>query len=148
MKNVWRLLLALTLILPFAGGPASADITEARAVMQRALDKLETFGYRLPDGGQDSAWFVWNGNPGYYKCIDRTFFRGNSYALVATGDSRVVDVDVRVYDENMNLIASDTDNSAVAVVQFSPRWTGLFHVRTTYYRGAPVGSLGFFVGYK
>jgi hypothetical protein len=113
------------------------------------LDRLKTVGpYYLPDGGQGRAWWVWNMNPGYYNQVDRTFYRGNRYALVATGDSRVSDVDLKVFDESWNLIDSDTDSSNVAVVQFSPKWTGLFHVRTIYYRGAPVGSLGFFVAYR
>jgi hypothetical protein len=87
-------------------------------------------------------------NPGYYNQVDRTFYRGNTYALVGVGDSRVSDLDLKVYDENWNLIDSDEDSTAVAVVSFTPRWTGVFHVRTIYYRGAPLGSLGFFIGYR
>lgn len=128
--------------------PVIADIAEARANMQRALDKAETMGYQLPDGGQGTAWWAWNMNPGYYNQVDRTFYRGNDYLLVAAGDSRVSDVDLKVYDENWNLIDSDTDSSSVAVVTFTPKWTGLFHVRTIYYEGQSVGSVGFFVGYR
>jgi hypothetical protein len=148
MTKIWRVLIALVLILPLAL-PAFADIEEARAVLQRALTKLQEFGdYRLPDGGRGNAWWAWNMNPGYYNQVDRTFYRGNTYALVAGGDSRVRDVDIKVYDENWRLIASDEDSSAIAVVQFTPRWTGPFHVRTIYYRGEIVGSVGFFIGYR
>jgi hypothetical protein len=136
---------ALALILAV---PALADIEEARAKMQAALEKIREYGYDLPEGGRGRAWWAWDMTPGYYHQVDRTFYRGNAYALVAAGDSRVRDADIKVYDENWNLIDSDTDASAVAVVQFTPRWTGAFHVRTIYYRGELVGSLGFFIGVR
>jgi hypothetical protein len=147
MKNISRVLIVLALLFPLSLA-VFADFTEARAALQRALDKLETYGYHLPDGGLGSAWWVWNMNPGYYNQVNRTFYAGNSYALVAAGDSRVSDVDLKVYDENWNLIDSDDDSSSVAIVTFTPRWTGVFHVRTIYYSGASVGSVGFFIGYR
>jgi hypothetical protein len=147
MSRNWRLPIACVIVLLLAF-PVVADIAEARAVLQRALDKAETYGYELADGGQGSAWWVWNMNPGYYNQVDRTFYRGNDYILVAAGDSRVSDVDLKVFDENWTLIDSDTDSSNVAVVTFTPRWTGTFHVRAIYYRGQSVGSVGFFIGYK
>jgi hypothetical protein len=136
---------ALALILAV---PALADINEAVAKMRAALTKVEEYGYQLPDGGRGSAWWAWDMTPGYYYQVDRTFYRGNTYALVAAGDSRVRDADIKVYDENWNLIDSDTDASAVAVVQFTPKWTGAFHVRTIYYRGDLVGSVGFFIAFR
>lgn len=147
MKKLWRVLMPFALALSFSV-PVLADMDEAIAAMQRALDNLAQYGYHLGDGGRGSAWWVWNMNPGYYNQVDRTFYRGNTYALVGVGDSRVSDLDLKVYDENWNLIDSDEDSTAVAVVSFTPRWTGVFHVRTIYYRGAPVGSLGFFIGYR
>ena len=106
MKKLWRVLMPFALALSFSV-PVLADMDEAIAAMQRALDNLAQYGYHLGDGGRGSAWWVWNMNPGYYNQVDRTFYRGNTYALVGVGDSRVSDLDLKVYDENWNLIDSD-----------------------------------------
>ncbi len=47
-------------------------------------------------------------------------------AVIGDGDT---DLDLLVYDENGNLIASDTDYTDKCLVEFAPRWTGTFLVR-------------------
>ena len=54
---------------------------------------------------------------------------GKRYAIVGVCDEDCDDLDLHVYDSNGNLIASDTDNDDVPVVQINPRWTGSFTVR-------------------
>ncbi len=147
MRKHLLAVIALVVALPFVV-PVRADQEDARAKLQRALEKVKEYGYELGDGGRGSSWFVWNMNPGYYNQVDRTFYRHNEYALVAAGDSRVSDVDLKIYDENWNLIDSDTDNSSIAIVTFKPKWTGTFHIRTIYYSGHGVGSVGFFIAFK
>jgi hypothetical protein len=46
--------------------------------------------------------------------------------LIGDGDT---DLDLYVYDENGNLIASDTDYTDDCYVSFYPRWTGRFKVK-------------------
>jgi hypothetical protein len=48
--------------------------------------------------------------------------------LVVSGDGST-DLDLYVYDENNNLIASDEDDADDCVVRFIPRWTGNFTVK-------------------
>jgi hypothetical protein len=48
-------------------------------------------------------------------------------AVVISGDGDT-DLDLYVYDENGNLIGSDTDGSDDCVVRFNPRWTGVFRI--------------------
>lgn len=149
MSRNSRLLPAVVLLLLAVAWPVLADLDDAVDALQRALNRLQqTTDFRLPAGGRGRAYWVWNMNPGYYNQVERTFYAGNSYVLVAAGDQRVSDVDIKVYDENWNLIESDTDESSVAVVTFRPKWSGLFHVRTIYYAGQRVGSVGFFVAYR
>lgn len=56
-------------------------------------------------------------------------FRGGYTAYVyLTGDGDT-DLDLYVYDQNGNLIDSDTDYSDNCVCVFTPRWTGRFYIK-------------------
>lgn len=61
----------------------------------------------------------------------RIVFRGGERAAVAVSGDGDTDLDLYVYDENGNLIGSDTDYSDDCVVTWYPKWTGPFviHVR-------------------
>ena len=55
-------------------------------------------------------------------------FRGTEDAAVVISGDGDTDLDLYVYDENGNLIGSDTDGSDDCVVRFNPRWTGVFRI--------------------
>lgn len=55
---------------------------------------------------------------------------GISYAIVAVCDEDCSDLDLGLYDSRGNLVASDTDDDDLPVVQVNPRWTGKFTIRT------------------
>jgi len=56
-------------------------------------------------------------------------FRAREEAEVAViGDSRS-DLDCYVYDENNNLIDSDTDSTSTCALQWTPRWNGSFTLK-------------------
>ena len=56
-------------------------------------------------------------------------FNANEPArLVVKGDGDT-DLDLYVYDENGNLIDSDTDGTDTCVASWNPRWTGNFAIR-------------------
>lgn len=56
-------------------------------------------------------------------------FNGGELARIAVKGDGDTDLDLYVYDENGNLIASDTDNTDCCLVSWTPRWTGKFTVR-------------------
>lgn len=56
-------------------------------------------------------------------------FRGGEYAEIAVIGDGDCDLDLYVYDENGNLIDSDTDRSDRCLVSFTPRWTGEFFIK-------------------
>lgn len=56
-------------------------------------------------------------------------FRGNELAEIVVNGDHDTDLDLYVYDENGNLIASDTDYTDICYVSFYPRWTGAFYVK-------------------
>jgi hypothetical protein len=58
-----------------------------------------------------------------------TLYKGVSYKIIAAGCDDATDVDVKVYDENWNLIDEDDDSSQVAVADVVPQWTGTFYIK-------------------
>lgn len=56
-------------------------------------------------------------------------FRGGETAIIVVSGDGDTDLDLYVYDENGNFIASDTDRTDDCVVSFTPRWTGTFTVK-------------------
>lgn len=56
-------------------------------------------------------------------------FRGGERARVAVIGDGDTDLDLVVEDENGNVVAQDMDLTDNCVVEWTPRWTGTFHVR-------------------
>ncbi|MBL8851849.1 MAG: hypothetical protein JNG89_19410 [Planctomycetaceae bacterium] len=59
-----------------------------------------------------------------------TFHGGELAEVIIMGDGDT-DLDLFVYDENGNLVASDTDTLDFCVCQWTPNWTGEFTVVVT-----------------
>ena len=55
-------------------------------------------------------------------------FNGKEEAAVVISGDGDTDLDLFVYDENGNLIDSDTEVGDDCVVRFIPRWTGKFRI--------------------
>lgn len=56
-------------------------------------------------------------------------FRAGEVARITVDGDGDTDLDLYVYDENGNLIASDTDRTDYCVVRWTPRWTGVFRIK-------------------
>ncbi len=57
-----------------------------------------------------------------------TLSAGHTFKIVGVGGHGIADLDIRVYDENGNLVAADTLNDDVPEVDITPAWTGPFRV--------------------
>lgn len=55
------------------------------------------------------------------------FYGGELAEVLVIGDGDT-DLDLYIYDENGNLVASDLDPSDVCLCQWEPRWTGVFRI--------------------
>lgn len=60
--------------------------------------------------------------------VFRITFRGGEWAEVTVIGDGDTDLDLHVYDENGNLVDSDTDDTDVAYCSWIPRWTGTFRI--------------------
>lgn len=56
-------------------------------------------------------------------------FRGGERACVVVSGDGDTDLDLYVYDENGNLVDSDTDYTDECVAVWTPRWTGNFQIK-------------------
>lgn len=56
-------------------------------------------------------------------------FRGGEFACVAVTGDHDTDLDLYIYDQNMNLIAYDEDYTDNCLVTFTPSWTGRFYMK-------------------
>lgn len=54
-----------------------------------------------------------------------------SYAIFAVCDSDCADIDLRVYDDNGNLVAEDTEKDDTPIVEIFPKWTAYFEIRVS-----------------
>jgi len=63
-----------------------------------------------------------------------TLNKGSDYLLVSACDKDCSDLDISVYDENGNQIASDTEVDDVPMVSVTPRWTGAFRIQVTMHK--------------
>ena len=55
--------------------------------------------------------------------------KGTSYAIVGVCDNDCRDIDIVLYDDNGNVVASDTKNDDTPVVTITPRWNAQFTIR-------------------
>ncbi|WP_199330935.1 MULTISPECIES: hypothetical protein [unclassified Calothrix] len=57
--------------------------------------------------------------------------RGVDYAILGVCDQDCRDIDLRLYDEDGNLIDSDTGYDDYPAVRVRPRWSGKFQIKVT-----------------
>lgn len=58
---------------------------------------------------------------------------GKSYAVVGVCDEDCSDIDLKIYDDNQNLIDTDSGTDDYPMVQVSPTWSGEFSVEVRMY---------------
>ncbi len=61
--------------------------------------------------------------------VYRISFRAQELAIVTVIGDGDTDLDLYIYDENGNLITSDTDYTDDCICTFTPRWTGVFVIK-------------------
>lgn len=65
-----------------------------------------------------------------------TLHRDVDYAIIGVCDTDCGDVDIRLYDENNNLVDEDVTTDDFPVVEVNPKWTGKFTVQVEMYKCA------------
>jgi hypothetical protein len=60
--------------------------------------------------------------------------KGMQYVIIGVCDKDCSDLDIKLYDENDQLIATDTSADDKPLVTVTPRWTGEFRILVSMYR--------------
>jgi hypothetical protein len=81
--------------------------------------------YASPVLGSDCSSTVL---PGDMKDTRTVMFYGGELAQVTVHGDGFTNLDVFIYDENGNLIVSETSLSDDAILSWTPRWTGNFRI--------------------
>ena len=125
-----KFIFAITLAsLPIVLSTRTARATHDEAVdcAQQMINTANRHGYRLRNSDSNRL------EQGDVMSYDVTLSRDDDYVVLACGDSRAVDVDIYLYDEDGNLIDRDQSADNRPVVSVTPRWTGPFRVRVKMY---------------
>jgi hypothetical protein len=123
---VTTILFALTT----AGVVAFASDSESISKLQIGVWAANVDGWSCRDNAVGK--YLSKGDQATYRT---TLHRGNTYMLFGAGCDSVRDLDIKVYDENWNLVAKDSLTDAIPAVAFTPTWTGTYHVRLIMYDG-------------
>lgn len=125
LKNLLATALGTTLLGVPGFTLAQSDYIEViKEQLQQANDFFTSNGYSAthePQIGQIGQ--------GAYERITVNLASGSSYAIIAFCDQDCNDINISLYDENNNLIESDTETDDKPIVQVSPKWTGLFVIQ-------------------
>ncbi|HRD73457.1 MAG: hypothetical protein E6Q42_05380 [Dechloromonas sp.] len=101
-------------------------------VVQSQLDAVKDFAERKGYEGTHNEHID---RLGQGASDDYTFQlqEGRDYLIVSVCDQDCSDLDLTLYDENNNEIATDTSTDDAPVVEVSPRWSGKFRLNVTMY---------------
>ncbi len=122
----------------------SAALFAGRGDCQRNLQLIASFAESKGlTVNYDSSEFGYL-QEGQSFMIKTTCYNTVAYAILAAGGAESQDVDIVVYDGNMNVVSEDADDTNVAIATFAPRWTGTFYFKITLYKSSSVGD---YVGY-
>lgn len=85
---------------------------------------------RVNAAGLDEGWCLGGSSmsKGEKSTYTREFSAGVTYEISASGDRDVIDLDLRIMDDDGKVVAEDTDSSKDASVTFRPKRTGQYTI--------------------
>jgi hypothetical protein len=129
-RSVFTSVFCFASALVFSGAasirPVLADqyLKQIQSQMAIAANAFRPYGFQF-----DREVFVDRlGNQGT-EDLTVNLRRGEEYIILGTCDEDCGDLDLKVYDDNGNLIASDNDTDGTPIVRLSPQWSAGFTVR-------------------
>ncbi|MGQ0615190.1 MAG: hypothetical protein ACT4PV_15765 [Planctomycetaceae bacterium] len=105
---------------------AAAGMIGEDEALAALIEAVRGEAMREAVGGPQCGTYVLNGR--CYQDFVVTFY-GGRYAQVTVQGDGDTDLDLFIYDQNGNLIVSDTRAGDYCGVYWTPRWTGPFRIR-------------------
>ena len=125
MGTVGRFLVVALVTSPLQ--PATSQDRWTEQVINQLVESARDAGH----AGMELSHQPYTGalNGGRYETLTLRFQEGSTYAVVGACDADCSDLDLRLYDEDGNLIDSDMNPDDRPIVAVQPAWTGGFRVR-------------------
>lgn len=141
--SVAALLMAMVLCLGLPETPR-ADRLEARDLAFEAMDVYNEDGFHVRE-----EVMIGKLEPGESYYFDTQLSAGNEYFFYASGDADVNALQIRIYDENWELVAANIMNEPQAETVYLAQWSGIYHVKVTMVEAKPRGGYWFIIsGFK
>jgi hypothetical protein len=140
-RTLATLLLASSLaVVPATSG---ADSGAARACLDSLVSGAVASGMRL------RATDVFGAGPQEAVTYRLTLYKGLDYVLLGCADGAGVDLDMRLYDDEGNLVSADKSPDAQPFVDISPTKTGEYALQVLVYKtDAPRTDYALAVAYR
>ena len=131
-------------VLGLCPAEATADRLEARDLAYEAMDVYNEDGFHVREevmiGKLESG-------ESYY--FDTQLSAGNEYFFYVSGDMNVNALQIRIYDENWELVSANILNEPQAETIYPAQWSGIYHVKITMVDAAASGGYWFIIsGFK
>jgi hypothetical protein len=128
------------LAVQFSGNRASAQdkqgryITEAAERLNKAIDKSNKDGFILANNrfSVGGGWLK-QSKKDWIPLYTVQLTKGKTYRFLAAGDADAKDVDLDIINEDKKSVAKDADTDPLALVDFTPKTSGLYTVRVRLY---------------
>lgn len=125
-RSIFVLALAsMALLVPTDGARADAEqATENLAQFAQIAGVLQGF---TPRGE------IWRGQltPGESTLITEELMAGNEYLILATGDHDATDINIELFDANLEPVDADLSEDNTPVVSVTPIESGDYYIRLT-----------------
>lgn len=136
MRSVRRfanIVRVVSFVVVVSGSVASAQaqaqyVNEVRGQLQLLEAVFEENGY-----ASTHSYKIDKLNQNREEVFSLRLRQGHEYLLASVCDTDCSDIDIKVYDENGNQIAQDTQVDDMPVVRVRPRWSGPFRIRVKMY---------------
>ncbi len=120
--------------LCFFGAPAAAQVPDpfSRQLAQQLARAQEFLGQR--GYSRAAGRFAGGLAAGETRRFQVTLRAGQDYQIVGVCDDRCGDLDMRLYDPNMNVLRADTLDDRIPLLDARVRATGIHFVEVSMYR--------------
>jgi hypothetical protein len=137
---LFSILATALFLLP--AGPAQADPGKAEACLSQLTPAVVSQGRRI------RATDVASVGPQEVVTYRLTLYKGLSYVLIGCADGDGVDLDMRLFDEDGNLVSADGSPDNQPFVDVSPDKTGEYALQVMVYKSDSTTDFALAVSYQ
>ncbi|MEO0157677.1 MAG: hypothetical protein ABIM59_03010 [candidate division WOR-3 bacterium] len=147
-RYIKTLLIGAGLMAPASLMAVTSDqVADVLSLLIATVATMEDNGFRTAHMEADN---LIKGQHTSYS-FTRTLYGGNTYVITAIGGEGIEDLDIYLYDSGGNLVAKDSEVSAVAMVSVEPKRESTYTIKVVPYKWTSGYADAFFavvIGFK